>query len=173
MRDPVTEELCRDQQSISNTATDFYTKLFTPSSDSTSLSILIRSIPQHLKNLSDQQKELIMSIAIEKLLEENKCTPRKSSPGPDGIPYEILYLVLRFLPYHALITEIYNSALQRGKFPKSWNESVMCLLYKKGDQAEMKIIVLCPWPIRIINFSLVSSIVVLWKYLPTSSVVIN
>ncbi len=63
---------------------------------------------------------------------------KKSSPGPDGLPYEILYLVLKFPPYRGLITVVYNEALQKGKFPNSWNKSVMCLLYKKGDAAEIK-----------------------------------
>ncbi|CEP16721.1 hypothetical protein [Parasitella parasitica] len=68
-------------------------------------------------------------IDIDDLLEEGKLTPRKSSPGPpDGLPYEVLYHVLRFPPYQGLISEVYNTALQRGIFPSSRNESVMCLL---------------------------------------------
>ena len=139
LRDPITEELCHDQASISTIATDFYSTLFTPDpTDPTDLSQMIRSIPGHLKISAEQQEELMMPINIEELLEDSKHTRRQSSPGPDGLPYEILYLVMKYPPFHELISEVYNTALQKGKFPKSWNESIMCLLYKKGDPAEMR-----------------------------------
>lgn len=77
-------------------------------------------------------------IAVEDILAESKRTPRRSSPGPDGLPYEILYLVMQFPPYQDLISRVYHVALQKSKFPSPWNESVMCLLYKKGVPADMK-----------------------------------
>ncbi|KAK4515207.1 uncharacterized protein ATC70_002817 [Mucor velutinosus] len=139
LRDPTTDKLCRDQYGIAAIATDFYSTLFTPDpTDSVALSTLIRSIPGHLKIQGEQQESLILPIDIEDLLEDSKKTRRLSSPGPDGLPYEILYLVLKFPLLHALIETIYNEALQKGKFPKSWNETIMCLLYKKGDPAQMK-----------------------------------
>ncbi|GAN11916.1 hypothetical protein MAM1_1260d11542, partial [Mucor ambiguus] len=139
LRHPDTGELCRDQHEISTIATNFYSILFTPEpTDPVALGTLIRSIPSHLKITSDQQESLMLPIDIEELLEDSKRTRRLSSPGPDGLPYEILYLVLKFPPLHALIEVIYNDALQKSKFPKSWNESIMCLLYKKGDPAEMR-----------------------------------
>lgn len=86
LRDPITEELCQDHQSISNIATDFYTSLFTPeATDSTSLSIMIRSIPRHLKLSTEQQDSLMLPIEIEDLLADSKHTRRQSSPGPDGV----------------------------------------------------------------------------------------
>ncbi|KAK4519269.1 uncharacterized protein ATC70_009501 [Mucor velutinosus] len=139
LRDPTTDELCRDQQGISTIATNFYSTLFTPDpTDSVALSTLIRSIPGHLKISSEQQESLMLSIDMEELLEDSKHTRRLSSPGPDGLPYEILYLVLKYPPLQALVTDVFNTALQKGKFPKSWNETIMCLLYKKGDPAHMK-----------------------------------
>lgn len=139
LRDPETGEMCQDQERIANIATAFYTTLFTPdATDSTALSIMIRNIPSHLKLTIDQQESLMMPIDVEELLADSKNTRRLSSPGPDGLPYEILYLVLKFPPFRELIQRVYNDALQKGKFPASWNESVMCLLYKKGDPADMK-----------------------------------
>jgi hypothetical protein len=139
LRDPATGELCQDQESIANIATDFYTTLFRREAlDSTALSVMIRSIPSHLKLTSEHQESLMMPINVEKLLADSKKTRRLSSPGPDGLPYEILYLVMKFPSFHKLIQIVYNKALQKGKFPLSWNESVMCLLYKKGDPADMR-----------------------------------
>lgn len=61
----------------------------------------------------------MLPIEIDDLLADSKHTRRYSSPGPDGLPYEILYLILKFPPFHDLITVVYNKALQKGKFPKS------------------------------------------------------
>ncbi|KAK4521179.1 uncharacterized protein ATC70_013124 [Mucor velutinosus] len=139
LRNLTTGDLCQDQPSISNIATNFYTSLFTPEAlDSTALSVIIRNIPGHLKLNSDQQESLMMPIDVEELLTDSKQTRRLSSPGPDGLPYEILYLVMKFPPFHDLIQLVYNEALKKGKSPPSWNESVMCLLYKKGDPTDMK-----------------------------------
>jgi len=139
LRDPETGELLRDQESIATIATNFYSSLFTPDpTDSVALGTLIRSIPGHLKVTSEQQEALMCPIDIEDLLADSKNTRRLSSPGPDGLPYEILYLVMKYPPLHSLISVIYNEALQKGKFPTSWNETIMCLLYKKGDPAEMR-----------------------------------
>ncbi|KAK4510370.1 Vacuolar protein sorting-associated protein 70 [Mucor velutinosus] len=139
LRDPSTGSMCQAQDGISAIANNFYTALFTPEAlDSTALSTMIRSIPQHLKITSEQQEELMLPIDVDKLLADSKHTRRLSSPGPDGLPYEILYLIMKFPPFHSLINLVYNEALAKIKFPPSWNKSVMCLLYKKGDPAEMK-----------------------------------
>ncbi|KAK4519499.1 uncharacterized protein ATC70_009735 [Mucor velutinosus] len=80
----------------------------------------------------------MMPTDVEELLTDSKQARRLSSPGPDGLPYEILHLVMKFPPFHDLIQLVYSKALKKGKFPPHWKESVMCLLYRKGDPAEMK-----------------------------------
>lgn len=61
----------------------------------------------------------MLPIKIDNLLVDRKPTRRKSSPGLDGLPYEILYLILKFPPFRDLITVVYNETLQKGKFSKS------------------------------------------------------
>ncbi|OAD07855.1 hypothetical protein MUCCIDRAFT_158111 [Mucor lusitanicus CBS 277.49] len=115
LRDPSTGSMCQEQSGISAIATDFYTALFTPDAmDSTALSTMIRSIPQHLKISSEQQEELMLPIDVEELLVDSKHTRCLSSPGPDGLPYEILYLILKFPPFQSLINQVYNEALTKG-----------------------------------------------------------
>ncbi|CAO3635045.1 unnamed protein product [Mucor fragilis] len=112
--------MCQDQERIANIATAFYTTLFTPdATDPTALSIMIRNIPSHLKLTNDQQKSLMMPIDLEELLDDSKNTRRLSSPGPDGLLYKSLYLVLKFPPFRELIQRVYNDALQKDKFPAS------------------------------------------------------
>lgn len=81
---------------------------------------------------------MIASTTVEDTLQEIKQTPKRSSPGFDGLPYEILYLVMKFPRYQEMLSVVYNEPLQKSKFPNWWDESVICLLYKKGDPADMK-----------------------------------
>lgn len=60
LRDPVTEELCSDQGSISQIATNFYSRLFNPDTiDVGAACALLRSVPRHLKLSSGQQDKLM------------------------------------------------------------------------------------------------------------------
>lgn len=139
LRDSDSGKLCRAQHATSTIATDFYTTLFTPDpTDLVALSTLIRSIPSYLKLSSDQQKSLMLSIDIEELREGSKHICRLGSPGPDGLPHGNLDLIMKYPPLYILINVIYNEALQKGKFPETWHDSLACLLYKKGDPAEIK-----------------------------------
>ena len=54
---------------------------------------------------------------------------KKSSPGPDGVPYSIL---LKLPCTHHTLATLYNKVLASGCPPSSWSESVVKLLHKKG-----------------------------------------
>ena len=139
LRDPESNTLCTDPLDLERIASNFYKDLFTPTEpDSPACRAMFNAIPPELKLTQEQQEGLLGSFHLAEILEESKRTPRKSSPGPDGLPYEILYLVMQFPPYHEIITQVYNDALDKGKFPRSWNDSLMTLLYKKGARSEMK-----------------------------------
>jgi hypothetical protein len=86
---------------------------------------------------SEQQSQLEVPIDIDDLQFECKRFPRYSSPGSDGIPYQLLLLLLKFPPIQPLIEQVYNDALSKGILPDSWNVSLMTLLYKKNDPNDM------------------------------------
>jgi endonuclease/exonuclease/phosphatase family metal-dependent hydrolase len=139
LRDPDTQELCTDQARLQEIATSFYTQLFTSERiDHIALEILLRSIPSALRLTTDDHEVLTMPIDYEDILEGFKSSPRHSSPGSDGLPYEILNLIIRFPPYKELLTTVFNDALDKGVFPDTWNESIMTLLPKKGDSSDMR-----------------------------------
>ncbi|KAG1123853.1 hypothetical protein G6F42_010167 [Rhizopus arrhizus] len=139
LRDPVTNDLCTDPSRMQEIATSFYSQLFTPDRlDYVAIELLLRSIPSVLKLNTDDCDLLTAPIDFEDILEGCKSSPRHSSPGSDGIPYEILNLVIRFPPYQELLTTVFNDALNKGVFPDSWNQSIMTLLPKKGDPSDMK-----------------------------------
>ena len=58
-----------------------------------------------------------------------KSANQKSSPGPDGITYSILY---KFSCLHHILATLFNKILSTGGAPPAWSESVVKLLHKKG-----------------------------------------
>jgi hypothetical protein len=137
--DPVDEVLSTEQAHIQHIAQSFYSNLYYPDPvDDVALNQMLSQVPSDVCLDSDQQESLLLPIQFEEILLESKRSPRQSSPGADGLPYEILNLLLQFPPYHDLICEVYNDALQQGVFPPSWNESIMSLLPKKGDLSNIR-----------------------------------
>lgn len=63
---------------------------------------------------------------IKKVLKNSSL---KSSPGPDGIPYSILF---KFDCLHHILSTLYSKVLSMGCPPSSWSESIVKLIYKKG-----------------------------------------
>ncbi|CEP09911.1 hypothetical protein, partial, partial [Parasitella parasitica] len=139
LRDPTTQELSTDPDEMQHIASAFYTQLFTPDTlDFTAIDSLLSSIPPSLKLTAEDRDILTAPIDFDDILESCKNAPRQSSPGSDGIPYEILNLVIRYPPYRPLLITVFNDALQNAVFPDTWNESIMTLLKKKGDSTDMR-----------------------------------
>ncbi|CAO0789273.1 unnamed protein product [Mucor circinelloides] len=138
LRHPVTQELHSDQDTMSEIAGSFYTNLYTPTApDARSMRLLLTQITPDMQLNNEQQSLLELPIDMDDLLLECKRSPRYSSPGSDGIPYQLLRLILLFTPLQPLIEQVYNDALTKGIFPASWNISLMTILYKKNDPNDM------------------------------------
>ena len=61
--------------------------------------------------------------------------PNKSSPGVDGVPYELLgHLCETSTFVRRLFLKVLNTALTDHRFPATWQRSSMILLPKKGDR---------------------------------------
>ena len=58
---------------------------------------------------------------------------KKSSPGPDGITYNTL---LKLESTHHILATFFNKVFQTGAHPSSWGESLVKLIYKKGDASD-------------------------------------
>jgi hypothetical protein len=71
------------------------------------------------------------SFDFESIIKESERCPKKSSPGTDGLCYEMLHRVFKHEGIKPLIVRIFNDALQKGVMPPSWNETCMVLLPKK------------------------------------------
>jgi hypothetical protein len=64
-------------------------------------------------------------------------TPKESSPGLDGIGYEILSLLVSHPSCRDIIHQVFNDAIRLAKFPKSWQTSCIIILHKKGDKSDL------------------------------------
>lgn len=98
---------------------------------------LLSAIPEDLRLTTDDRDHLTSSIEFTDILDILKTSPRRTSPGPDGLSLEISNLVIRFPDYQPLLVKIFNDALDHSVFPDSWNDSIMTLPKKKDDSKFM------------------------------------
>lgn len=91
--------------------------------------------------------EIISELDLPTIIEGVQRSPKVSSPGRDGIPYPILRLIIEHPECKDLVYAVYNDALTKAIFPKSWQETCIVMLPKKGDLED-----LANWrPISLIN----------------------
>ncbi|KAG0755460.1 hypothetical protein G6F24_011820 [Rhizopus arrhizus] len=107
------------------------------SSDEAMEEILNRIPPSTCFN-EDVNNALTSSWTEEEILSCVSKAPRNSSPGVDGIPYEILQLLLQHLFCRDLFAKVLNLALRESKFPATWQQSVVVLLPKKGERSQLQ-----------------------------------
>ena len=62
----------------------------------------------------------------------SKCN-KKSAPGPDGVSYSVLS---QLDSCHHILATLFTKVHEYGAPPPSWGESVVKLIYKKGDPSD-------------------------------------
>jgi hypothetical protein len=83
-----------EQAHIRHITQSFYSDLYSPDpDDDAALNQMLSQVPFDVCPDSDQQESLLLPIQFEGILLESKRSPRQSSPGSDGLPYEILNLL--------------------------------------------------------------------------------
>ncbi|KAG1400351.1 hypothetical protein G6F59_013187 [Rhizopus arrhizus] len=148
LQHPSDSHLCTSPGELQDAAKTFYQHLYTSETiDDTNVSILLDTITDNDIIPADDTDSLLVPFTIEDLLVGSSRSPRKSSPGTDGLPYEILSLVLKHPGISNLAVKVYNDALLQGIFPRSGLSTSTALLPKKGDLTSLK-----NWrPISLIN----------------------
>lgn len=133
---PVTSEICTSTPDLQSAACAFYSDLYTPTDiDNDSVDILCSSIPESSLLTASSHPALLKKFDILDIISGANRSPRHSSSGTDGIPYEILSILLNHPETADTAVKVYNDALLRSVFPLSWNKTSMALLPKKGDLA--------------------------------------
>ncbi|KAG1125587.1 hypothetical protein G6F42_008578 [Rhizopus arrhizus] len=137
-----------DLITMQSTARSFYQQLYTcePSSASATETIL-ESVPQECVIDSSTAASLLNAFEYDDIVTSTKRCPFSSSPGKDGLPYELLLALYQLDCVQPLVQRIYNDALQKGVFPSSWSSTCTVLLPKTGDLSSLP-----NWrPISLIN----------------------
>ncbi|KAG0979123.1 hypothetical protein G6F28_011964 [Rhizopus arrhizus] len=99
---------------------------------------ILNHIPPSTCFNEDVNNALTSSWTEEEILACVSKAPRNISPGVDGIPYEILQLLLQHLFCRDLFAKILNLALKESKFPATWQQSVVVFLTKKGERIQLQ-----------------------------------
>lgn len=138
---PTTNALTTSHAEKSEVIVDFYRELYSPTSINTTATNSLLGIATNRDRdriLSFEQKEaLLVPFVLDEIIEAGQRSPAKSSPGSDGLPYEILILLLTHPATGTIVLEMYNSALRDALFPASWYQSLMTLIPKKGDLSQI------------------------------------
>lgn len=145
---PVNGNLCETPASMQDAARTFYQELYTAEPLLTdAMSRLLSNLPPDCCLSFVDGAVLTHDFAIEDLQNGAKRCPRQSSAEPDGLPYGIWHLVFQHPAFTDLILAVYNEAFAQSRFPRSWTETAVYLLPKKGDLSSLR-----NWrPISLIN----------------------
>jgi hypothetical protein len=84
------------------------------------------------------QTHLIAPITFDDFLSGFSRSPKHSSPRADGLPYEVLGLLVTRPACREIVLAVFNNALALIEFPKFWQETSVSLLLKKGDLSDLK-----------------------------------
>lgn len=84
------------------------------------------------------QAQLVEPLTMPQLKSYLRCLPNNKIPGPDGLPYEIYNILIDDPRTGTVLLTVLNDALTAGICPQSWHNTIMILLFKKGNPGLLK-----------------------------------
>ncbi|KAG1370529.1 hypothetical protein G6F61_011957 [Rhizopus arrhizus] len=158
---PETQVICNTKNKMLDAASTFYSSLYSSEPvDQSAIDDLLGALPDSLTLSTTAQSLMTAPLTFDDIVVGVSRSPRRSSPGSDGLPYEILSLIVNHADCRDIVLAVYNDALCYGVFPSSWKETCVSILPKKGNLADLK-----NWrPISLINTD--SKAYTLWLHAP-------
>ena len=146
--DPVSNTLATTPEQRLQVGARFYKELYTPTPQHPQIAdFLLQALDESQRLSDDDTQSLTRPISLLEIMDVLDKSPREKAPGKDGFPFEIYHVILSHAPLVDLLLGIMNDALNFGIFPDSWLQTVMVLLYKKGEASR-----LANWrPLSLIN----------------------
>lgn len=121
VRDPLSDVLSTDPPSMQQASKNVYEHLYSSELvDASAIQSIVSKIKDEHRISPSDSETLIAPFNFDELKEGVKRSPRKSSPGMDSLPYEILRLVFHHRYLKLLAIKIFNDALSSSTFPVSW-----------------------------------------------------
>lgn len=126
----------------------FYEQLYTPDTViPENIEFFTNNIPVSDRLDNSTHENICAPFTVDELIAGASRHKAHSSPGIDGLPYQLIKLILSHEKTFKIGVSIYNQALQEARFPSSWQETCLVLLPKKGDLSLLQ-----NWrPISLIN----------------------
>ncbi|OBZ87815.1 hypothetical protein A0J61_04126 [Choanephora cucurbitarum] len=136
---PSLNRVCQTKEKMLDSDFIFYDKLYSPDPiDFTAAQSLLKSIPPSACISASDSALLVERITFDELVEAFSHFPTTSSPGLDGLSYEIAKLIILHPSCREIALQAFNDALQYGIFPSPWLHTSVFLLPKKGDLSGLK-----------------------------------
>ncbi|ORY88923.1 hypothetical protein BCR43DRAFT_543078, partial [Syncephalastrum racemosum] len=111
IRHPTTDVLCSTPDTLQSACCTYYQNLYTAEPvDETAIASLLANIPASTSLPDNIRMPMTAPFTLEELQLGAKRAPQHSSPGLDGLPYSIWYLVLQHPEYQALALQVFNEA---------------------------------------------------------------
>lgn len=130
--DPTTQSLCTSKESMLDAAATYYGTLYTPDAiDMNAVHDLLDVIPQSARLSSTASQSMLELITFEDLYEVFSRAPSTSSPGIDGLPYQLVHLIVTNSTCQEIALATFNKGVTNSDLPPSWLESCVVLLPEK------------------------------------------
>lgn len=120
-------------------AAAFYRSLYTAEPiDPAATAELLAAIPQSASLSSAEQEAIMGKWDDEDIDKALRATPSRSSPGIDGLPYELLRFIFKHSFVKRLFTKVINDALEHQLFPATLQRAIVIFLPKKGYRSQLR-----------------------------------
>lgn len=148
LHNPTSNTLTTTREEQLQVAVDYYSELYSPDPmDILATQQLLESVPPTATLSLIDKEGLTSRISEQELDAVIDMSPFLKAPGRDGLPFELYRHIVTIPWIRQLLLDVLNDALLHATFPQSWQETVMILLYKKGDASR-----LANWrPLSLIN----------------------
>ena len=138
LRRPDSDDIVSSPKELCSVGKSFYQKLYTPDPiDHTAVQELLSNLPALATLTQEDQDRLMRPIDAEEIGDSLDCSARGKAPGMDGFPFELYTFLLSVDGVDSLLSRVMSQALLEARMPRSWQQTCMILLYKKGDAADL------------------------------------
>ena len=122
-------------QDILQIASNFYSELYGETEpDPVAIGEVLQSIPRRVEKTDRDLLE--KDIDLDEVIEAINRSGKNRSPGPDGLTSD--FYVHHQTTIAPILTRLFNEIQERESLSKTQAESILSLIYKKGDEAEIR-----------------------------------
>ncbi|OAD02036.1 hypothetical protein MUCCIDRAFT_82417 [Mucor lusitanicus CBS 277.49] len=117
----MTKNLCTPKECMLDAAAIYYGTLYTPDTiDMNAVHELLDAVHESARLSTTASQSLLEPITFDDLCDAFSRAPTTSSPGMDGLPYQLVHLIVTNPACREIALATFNNALRHSDFPPSW-----------------------------------------------------